>query len=161
MRSPLILLVCLSLALPVAASAVTFESGGVEEISSDIGDDATVRNSPGGLPTTLNVFPGAVVGQLTVEGLSVANLLPGSLFTNSVRGFDEATVRIYGGEALFVDANDTARIFIAGGTFETTGGVLRIFGGEVQVTGGSFKKNGGSTTVSVNAGAASQPVIRT
>lgn len=137
------------LGLPRVLPAINYDSGGVVNITTNTSTSANVINSMGGAPTFLNGLPGAGFTTVNVRGLSVVNLVAGSSSSIGVNAFDNATLRIYGGNQTSLDSSGNAHVFVADGSFATNSGVVGIASGHVEISGGTFQKLSGGTTISV------------
>lgn len=152
----LAVVIALALASPVHA-LIIFDNGLVNVLNSDVSDPVLVRDTGGGVLTTLNVVAGGATGagnNLEVEDTSVISMSGGSvgedliahdsskvtLFNGSIgddlTAFDSSTVIVRGGsinDALI--AQNSSTVFLHGGT---VGNQLLAFGSSVvNIDGGT------------------------
>ena len=82
----------LSFASITIANAAIFDDGLVHDIDSFIGGNTFVRDSTGGIPTTVNVLNGGGFTALNVEDFSVASFFAGSTIVDDIDALDNSTV---------------------------------------------------------------------
>jgi hypothetical protein len=116
----------LALALPLAGTGrvhadAIYDNGAVINLSTNLNDNAIVRDSSGGQATTLNILAGGIVNNLTLQGHSSLNFTQG--FNSAIRGtlstYDSSTAFVNGIGSPFqnLDVHDSSKV--------TTNGIVQ------------------------------------
>ncbi|MEM9365907.1 MAG: hypothetical protein AAGD07_07905 [Planctomycetota bacterium] len=146
-------------------AAIVFNDGETHVVDDLVVDFIEVRNSPGGMPTTVTFEPGAAVirrdrfdDSVFVRGESTINIQAGR-YAHDVSAYNDGRLNISAGQ--FNDdiyAQDQATVVISGGTIEddveaydsseilmTAGSVgedIEVLGGSMRISGGTIAANG-------------------
>jgi hypothetical protein len=141
------------------AGLIIYDNGAVNSLSTNHStDDVLVRDSapPGPSPTTLNLLPGGVVNNATVQGSSLLNLLGGVV---------KGTLSAYGSSAVVVNPGPSGN-FTVNALFAHDSSTVTLNGPHSPLLTGSLSADGlanlhvlGAETGSVSAAGNSTVVI--
>jgi hypothetical protein len=148
MRSTCLLGLALLL-LPIASAADVFDDGQTHDVDFALSGITFVRDSTGGMPTTVNLIAGSDAGEIEVEGSSVLNVFAGADVRLPDFLFDSSGA-ICGGTIQQLDlaiSPASPSVEVSGGSFANgPSEPVRMAGGTLIIQGGTFENTAGLAT---------------